>query len=138
MELCDNHTALLRAALVVRGLDPHVTETPEAFEEKMTYFVNSDAITEQNYEPFLLASATIMTSAIYKMLDILGAIEALRMMHSDRCPICRFNELHEFAHEELERHGQSTNGCEFTYEEWIERAADDALEDLRVLRARYN
>ena len=123
MKFCQPHWDALRAAIDKRGLTDLVAKGGLAAAENMKAELDGTA-TLANYDPLMAAHWAIVNN-----VNTQGGPEAVLYLLSaeDACPLCYANEQHKLhCHEE---------GCEFTFDNWVERAADDQLQHVNELRA---
>jgi hypothetical protein len=126
MKFCMDHWNALRAAIDERGLTDLVAPDGQTAVAQLADQVDQGE-TPANYDPLMAAHWAIVNN-----ISGLGRGVALYLLYpnedgSDRCPLCYANEQHRMTCEDLE--------CAFTYDGWIDRAADDQAERVAEMRA---
>lgn len=133
MRMCQPHWDTLRAAIDERGLSRLVAaDGKAALERTKREFEGTDG--PDDFDPLMSSMWAIFTNAGQTVEKAGGPIEgppaALAFLGADVCPLCELNALHQ--------RDCKDEGCTFTYDDWITRAADDAKDyaDKFVLAGR--
>lgn len=130
MKFCEPHWGRLREAIDKRGLSALVAEGGEAAAKNLAAEI-AEGPTIDNFDPLMSAHNAIWGNAM-SALKAIGAnplmILAANPEHPEwECPICCMN----WCSAEHDR-TCTVEGCTkprgLTYDDWIDRAADDALE----------
>lgn len=122
MRMCMDHWGQLRAAIDQRGLSSLIAQGGEAAAKNLACEL-TDGPTIDNFDPLMAAHNAIFSNATTVAVDAVGKAGLFELMSDDNegkgCPICFLNAKHKAACGDA--------GCIFGYDEWIDRAADDAL-----------
>jgi len=110
MRMCMTHWDTLKDAIKARGLYEAVSHSGKDVAAKLVD--QNTGVTSKNFDPLMYAHNRI--------LENLMSIGGAAVMLQDGCPICYATKVHD-AHCKEE-------GCTFTYDGWIDKAADEALE----------
>jgi hypothetical protein len=132
MRFCQDHWDRLRKAIDERGLtdlvapDGKVAMAQLADQLERAQRGEEKTLTPVNYDPLMAAHWAIVNNVAETARKFGGPGAALYAMAGDCCPLCYANEQHQAVCNE--------EGCTFTYDDWIDRAADDELEHVKKMR----
>ena len=116
MKFCDPHWSALRSAIDQRGLSKFVAKGgAEAMRRMKAELDGSERAA--TFEPLM--------GAHWRIVQVLTDIGGAEVIIQDGCPICFANDKH--------RAGCIDPGCAFTYDHFIDNAADEALLNARSL-----
>ena len=108
MRFCQLHWDALKAAVDARGMTPLIAATgTEAFGRLAS---SLEEPTQSNFDPLMDAHMRILSNAT--------RVGGPAVVMGDGCPLCLLNAHHKAECTE--------EGCTFSYDPWIDRAADDA------------
>lgn len=117
MKMCQEHWDKLRAAVEQRGDTRFVAaDGKTALERTKRELERTDG--PDDFDPLMSSNFAIFNNAMETVGRNAGPAAALSFMGADICPLCELNSLHK-------RDCQDSD-CVFTYDDWIDRAADDA------------
>lgn len=124
MNFCQAHWDTLRAAIDERGLTPLIAQDGQAAVDNMVAQLEQrDDVS--NYDPLMAAMWAIDANAL-KLAGL--ALMMVREGSADPpCPLCFLNIEHKRACNDPD--------CQFTYDDWINKAADEELEHVNQLKA---
>lgn len=109
MQLCSDHWATLRKAIDERGLRRFVAKDGNTAVNRIRRELEGTAGPD-DYDPLMAANNAIWSNAIN--------VGGLAVMAPDAgCPLCFLNQAH--------KESCTEEGCEFSYDGWIERAANE-------------
>jgi len=115
-----DHWGRLRAAIDARGLTALIAEGGERAAANLVSEL-TDGPSIDNFDPLMAAHNAIMSNALATAgLEVMYANED----GSDRCPLCWMNE----------QANNAGNPTPNAYDDWIDRAADDALAVWQEMR----
>lgn len=122
MQMCQSHWDALRAAIDARGDSRFVGQDGQAARARLIRELEGTDGPD-DFDPLMSSMFAIFNNAMDNVARHApsqqeGASAALAFMGADLCPLCELNALHQRDCRE--------EGCTFTYDNWIERAADDA------------
>lgn len=117
MKFCQPHWDALRAAIDARGLTKLVAKDGLAAAARMAREAEGTGGPD-DFDPLMSSHFAIINNAMNIVTENAGPRAALSFMGADICPLCELNSLHLRDCQEAE--------CSFSYDNWIERAADDA------------
>jgi hypothetical protein len=126
MKFCQPHWDSLRKAIDDRGLSDLVAPDAETAGLQMAqeFEQGPSAVT---YDPLMAAHWAIVNNVGDLVPGGILYLMAPDEDGSERCPLCVVNEGH--------RLGCAVPGCTFTYDDWVDHAADDQLAHVEKLRA---
>jgi hypothetical protein len=111
MKWCDDHWAKLRDAIDEVGLSEYVAENAGALAERINLETSLQGpLTAGTMPDPLLAS-------MFAVMDNLARQGGAGMFMVDGCPVCYANKAHE--------EGCTDPDCDFSYDQWLMRAAQD-------------
>ena len=116
MKFCEPHWSALRAAIDTRGLSQFIAKGGAEAARRMEAEIKG-ATTGSTFEPLM--------SAHWRIVQVLTEIGGAEVLIQDGCPICFGNEKH--------RAGCKDPGCTYSYDLFIDKAADEALLQARHL-----
>ena len=128
MKFCQGHWDRLREAIETRGIADLIAPDGHVALEQMADQLNraeagEEPSTPVNYDPLMAAHWAIINN----VSEAGGPGCLLHMISTpDCCPLCFANEQHEAICTEP--------GCTFTFDDWIDRAADDQLAHVKTMR----
>jgi hypothetical protein len=115
MRFCSAHWGKLRLSIRDRGLDQFVSTSGSVLADRMAKGIDGDD-TKARFDPLMGAHNAIVSNA----MGFVGlALMVQNEDGSDRCPICFLDKDHKEKCQRL--------GCTDTFEEWIDKAADEQL-----------
>ena len=120
MKFCQDHWDRLRKAIEDRGLSDLIAPDGATAAAQLADQIESGGMTPVNYDP-LMAAHWAIVSNVGALAD--GLVLTLMMPNedgSDRCPLCYANTHNPHGH---------------NYDEWIDRAADDQVEQVKKMRS---
>jgi hypothetical protein len=134
MQFCQKHWDALKQAILTRGMGDYVSATgKEIFDREVANL--EKPVSLETFDPLMAAHWMIAGNAMGE-LKRMGANPLLLMVHepgSPCCPICLLNGIAE-DHEANCRNA----GCKWPighrYDNWIDKAADEAKEILSSLQ----
>lgn len=132
MRFCQEHWDALRQAIDARGLGDLVAPDGEVAMAQLVDQLRrgergeEETVTAVNYDPLMSAHWAIVNNLAEVARTHGGSEAALFIMVGDCCPLC-------FANEQYERHC-TEEGCTFSYDDWIDRAAADEARRVAQLR----
>lgn len=103
--MCQEHWDSLRSAIIDRGMGHLIAKDAEELAKG------------KKFEPLIGAHNAVMFNLV--------SIGGVALMLQEGCPLCFANKMHI--------QNCKDDNCSFTYDEWIDRAADDALSTYRKL-----
>lgn len=118
MKFCSTHWDALRTAIDARGLSALIPDSGEQTASNMASSIET-GLTIDNFDPLMGAHNAI----IGKLMD--NGMSGFMFPGWVQCPICYANQGHKAVCED--------EGCEYTYDFFIERAADEALYNWKLL-----
>jgi hypothetical protein len=123
MRMCQEHWEALKLAIEERGMDHLIAKDGARAAQNLAQELEGGR-TIANFDPLMGAHNAILGNA----LGFGGlAVMAPNDDGSERCPLCFLNLMH--------REHCEQPGCDFMFDGWINRAADDELELWNELRA---
>lgn len=121
--MCMPHWDALRAAIDARGLSSMVAGDGVELGRRIEREITTGEQTSDSFDPLMGANIAILNNAM-GVLERAGVNPLELMMgEGEHCPICVLNEGHKRACTE--------DGCTFSYDNWIDHAADDMLAAAR-------
>lgn len=132
MRFCQDHWDRLRAAIDERGLSHLIapdgkTAMMQMADQLKRAEAGDEPHTPVNYDPLMSAHWAIVNNLGDAARQHGGPGAALYILTGDICPLCFANEQHQ--------QGCQDEGCTFTYDDWIDYAANDQAEYVKTLRA---
>lgn len=119
MRFCPNHWDALRAAIEQRGLSGFVADSGEKAMANIERSLEENTVTIDSFDPLM--------GAHWGLVARLSEAAGYPLLFIDGCPVCLGNEEHV--------KGCQDKDCEFTFDTWIELAADEQLSILREIQA---
>lgn len=126
MRMCQPHWDTLRAAIDERGLSQLVAADGEAAARRVQRELEG-VDGPDDFDPLMSSMFAIFSNSLDVVASAGANVQAseqevaaavLAFNQAEHCPLCELNRLHE--------RDCSQAGCTFTYDDWIDRAADDA------------
>lgn len=117
MKFCHPHWEALRTAIKDRGLYALVADSGSQAASNMVSEI-ADGPTIDNFDPLMNAHWTIISN--------LSAIDP-NILFMDDCPLCYGNRMHAQKCKDVTCPGGATY-----YDEWIDKAADDQVDEWKA------
>lgn len=120
MQICQKHYDALKTAIQDFGLDRLVSKTSEEAHSKMVSSLE-EANMKASFDPLMYANNAIFSQVLNVSAAKGYGLEVMFVTPEGEhhCPLCFLNTKHSEACPEP--------NCEFTYDNWVDRAAQDAL-----------
>ena len=124
MRFCQPHWDKLRDAIKARGIWSFVATSGEQAVAQLSSEIEQHKHTAANYDPLMGAHWAIVNNAMGSTPAGLALLSPNKD-GTDRCPLCYINgERHR--HAQVDPENWSRADDQAFYDEWIDRAADDA------------
>lgn len=122
MKFCTDHWSKLRAEIDRLGMSSLIAKSGEEAISRAATELKSGESTRTTFDPLMAAHNMIVSNVMERAgLDLFVANED----GTHKCPLCYANKRHS---DECD-----VDGCDFSYDSWMTRAAEDVLAEAKRL-----